>query len=628
MPSRMIELSATGDELVVRFAYNATLVDVVRGISRRRFDRAAKYWACPLEIVVEVVDALVDHGFALAADVRARYVEKGGKGLLSGEEGSSLFDAGAFAAPATVDGANGLGAERGVDGAGAALLVDRARAPGASGPAPTAGPVSLTVSELNARVHRTLARAFPELLWVVGEITGFDRNRHRAHVHFQLMEKEPEGVGADVRPLPQAEMRRSSASGGGIKASVDAVLFARTRAAIEKKLAASDSPFELKDGIEVRLGVRVELYEPKGAFQLVVEEIDPVHTLGKLAQNRAAVLAELEKRGLREKNATLPWPDVPLRVGLITSLGSDAYNDFLNELGRSGYAFEITVADTRMQGQGLERGVVAAIRSFRERAGSFDAIAIVRGGGAKTDLMWFDNLQVALAVATCPIKVISGIGHQRDVSVIDLIAHPEKTPTAAAAALVARVQAFEQRLIDAVREVADLVQARLELERGRVSRAGHGLVASARSIGREQRERLRGALARLRPATRERLRGARRLVDEARLRLASLGRAQARLQRSALARLRQRLDPRALARHLDRSGAKLAALDQLAQSLHPKSVLKRGFAIVRDAAGRTLRDAASIARGSEIVASLARGRLRARVEGTDAEPERSRGGGA
>src|SRR5262249_11433883 len=314
------------------------------------------------------------------------------------------------------------------------------------------------------------------------------------------------------------------AEGGSIRSTVTAVLFERTRREVERTLAQSEAPFELKDGIEVRLQVRVDLYEARGSYQLVVEAIDPVHTLGKLAQNRAAVLAELEKRGLREKNRDLPWPEVPLRVGLITSAGSDAYNDFVNELARSRFAFELTVVDARMQGAGLERGLVRAIERLGARANEFDVLAIVRGGGARTDLLWFDNLAVALAVASCPIKVVSGIGHQRDVSVVDLIAHPEKTPTAAAAVIVARVQGFATRLQASVAQLADRVARALEDEGERLAAAG------------EEFER----------ATRARLREGRRMLLDARVRLLSFARAKARLERAALGGLTRRLDPERL----------------------------------------------------------------------------------
>src|SRR5262249_55454946 len=205
-----------------------------------------------------------------------------------------------------------------------------------------------------------------ETIWIVGEIAGYDRNKHRAHVHFELVEKAAEAPGA-----PGA-VGSAGSDRGAIKASVSAVLFERTRREVERTLAKADAPFELKDGIEVRLEVRVDLYETRGSFQLVVESIDPVHTLGKLAQNRAAVLAELDKLGLREKNRSLPWPEVPLRVGLITSSGSDAWNDIVNELGSSGFAFELTAVEARMQGEKLEAGLVGAIEWFSARAADFD----------------------------------------------------------------------------------------------------------------------------------------------------------------------------------------------------------------------------------------------------------------
>jgi len=431
MAAKQVDVHDGGEELCVTFPYDRRLVEVMRGLPRRRFDGLTKRWLVPAEDARQVVELLVDQGFAITAAARAVYRKQGGTGLPDEAESG--------------DGANGseaVGEENSLfarivakskerDGASVSATTGATPAATTSAPAAAAAAAaSLSVSELNAKVHRALLRAFPEALWIVGEIAGFDRNRHRAHVHFELVEKSPE------------------AEGGAIKASVSAVLFERTRREIERTLATADAPFELKDGIEVRLQVRVDLYETRGAYQLVVEQIDPVHTLGKLAQNRAAVLAELEKLGLREKNRSLPWPEVPLRVGLITSAGSDAYNDFVNELGRAGLAFDLTVVDARMQGEKLEVALVGAIAWFTARAADFDVLAIVRGGGARTDLLWFDNLAVALAVARCPIKIVSGIGHQRDVSVVDLIAHPEKTPTAAAAVIVAHVLEFVDRLED------------------------------------------------------------------------------------------------------------------------------------------------------------------------------------
>ncbi|MSR46741.1 MAG: exodeoxyribonuclease VII large subunit [Planctomycetes bacterium] len=577
---RSIELGATGDgvgdgKVVIRFPYHPTLVNVVRGLSRRNFDSLNKCWCAPVEVLVEVIDTLLPHDFAIGATAREAYAARGG----TREIGAAIAEPPEPAAPMSA----------GCSVARVAPIVT------------SAPPDSWTVSALNARVQQVLRNAFPERLWIVGEIAGFERNRHRPHVWFELIEKEEESAG------------------GGVRATVSAVLFAAARREIERKLAAADVPFELTDGLEVRVAVRVELYAPRGAFQLVVEEVDPVHTLGKLAQDRAKVLAELDRRGLRGRNAALPWPLVPLRVGLITSAGSDAYNDFVNELHRSGYAFAITVADTRVQGAGLEGGLTAALRWFTARAGDFDAVAIVRGGGAKTDLMGFDHLQVALAVATCPLKVIAGIGHQRDVSVVDLISHSEKTPTAAAAAIVLRVAEYEQRLVDGGARLREATLRRLPAEREWLRRMASELATGAAAAGRDAHERLAAARARLAPALQAGLRGERGRLDEARVRLDQLTRGQTRLRAQLLEQLVQRFAPGRFAAALMRRAARLRDLDLRAAALHPRATLRRGFAIVRDAAGRTVRDAAQLPAGARLAATFCHGRVEATVVRSEAE---------
>ncbi len=571
MTGRSIELEGDA-KVVIRFPYHPTLVDVVRGLSRRSFDKLNRCWSAPVESVVEVVDLLVPHGFAVAAAAREAYAARGGTQTL----------------------AEGIVAPAAPRAAVAALFADAPPATAAAAAA-IAPPESWTVSALNSRVQQVLLAAFPQRLWVVGEIAGFERSRHRPHVWFELIEKATDG------------------EGGMVRATVAAVLFANARREIEKKLAAADAPFELKDGLEVRLAVRVELYAPKGSYQLVVEDVDPIHTLGKLAQDRAKVLAELDRRGLRERNRALPWPLVPLRVGLITSAGSDAYNDFVNELSRSGYAFVITAIDTRVQGAGLERGLAAALAWFDTHLDAFDVVAIVRGGGAKTDLMGFDALQVALAVATSPLKVISGIGHQRDVSVVDLIAHSEKTPTAAAAAIVARVAAYEQLLAQGGAALREALGRVLPAERERLRRVAAAVAAGAHAAGRGARERLAAARARLAPALQSGVRSARTALADARVRLGELTRAQGRLRASLLTKLIERFEPARLRATLQRRSARLADLELRAASLHPQATLRRGFAIVRDALGQTIREAAQLAPGAMLHAQLARGQVAATV---------------
>src|SRR5262249_3678400 len=149
----------------------------------------------------------------------------------------------------------------------------------------------------------------------------------------------------------------------------------------------------------------------------------------------------LTERGLVGRNTSLPFPDLPLRVGLVTSLGSDAFNDVLRTLQESGFAFDVTAHGARVQGRLTEPSVLNALDWVRKRAESFDVVLICRGGGSRTDLSWFDSEQLGAAVATFPVPVVVGIGHEQDLSVLDFVGFRRKTPTAAAAYLVERVQA-------------------------------------------------------------------------------------------------------------------------------------------------------------------------------------------
>ncbi len=570
MPGRRLDLSDDLSEIRIEFPYDPRILPVVREIPGRRFDYSLKSWFCPATEVVAVVESLRVHRFELSEEVNRLYRSSKGEDAASAESPPEPIDA------------------------------------------------TWTVSQLNARVREVLLKTFNECFWLVGEITGFDRNRHRRHVYFELAEKEGEGAGTAIR------------------ASVSAVLFERTRIALERKIALqADPPFELQDGIGVRMLVRVELYEPRGAFQVVVEDIDAVHTLGKLAQNRARVLAELERLGVREQNRSLPWPPLPLRVGLITSFGSDAYNDFINELQATGYSFEVTVVSARMQGEALEREVVRAVDYFACRGQDFDVLAIVRGGGSRTDLLWFDSLEVALSVARCPVKIISGIGHQRDVSVVDLIAHREKTPTAAAAAIVARVVECEQKVTESSRRLLDLALDRVEREstrqldqiqrvrrvmrvivppmKERLLRLGHLLSSALERMRAGRRRDLEARADRTRRLAVSILQPSRLRLKEVPLRLIATCRGILRMEAVRWTDVDRRVGPEVFKRLLLRQEQRLHSLLKEARALHPLKVLSRGFAILRDERGRIVRDVANLQVGSRIGARLLRGSLKASV---------------
>ncbi|MFC1515099.1 exodeoxyribonuclease VII large subunit [Candidatus Omnitrophota bacterium] len=277
-----------------------------------------------------------------------------------------------------------------------------------------------TILELNTTVRNLIKGHFTTYIWVCGEIQGLRPDRNKKHTYFELVQKHAQS--------PE------------IAAKVKVALFAGRKPLIDERIAKSQGAFELKNDIEVKFLCEVSLHPPTGQYSLIIIDIDPVYTLGKVAQNRLKIIAELRGQGLLEKNRTLPIPDLPLRIGLITALDSAAYHDFINELNASGFGFKVTAVNSYMQGKGVEGDVIGALKYFNRIKADLDLVVITRGGGSKADLAWFDNQKIAQAIAHLPLPVLSALGHQTDISVTDMVAHTAfKTPTKAGQFLTERI---------------------------------------------------------------------------------------------------------------------------------------------------------------------------------------------
>ena len=266
--------------------------------------------------------------------------------------------------------------------------------------------VTFTVGELTTVVAEALRRAFPDQLWVRGEVQNLKRYPS-GHTYFSLVEK---GTG----------------TGDKVRARLDCVLFRDDRPAVNRALKEVPGA-ELGNDVEVRIRGRVSVYQ--GKLQLVMSAIDPVFTVGGIAANRERVLQALALDGLLDANRRVPLPLVPLRVGLVTSRGSAAFHDFVHELEASRFAFQVAVVDVRVQGAAASRRIVWALRELAARR--VDVVVLARGGGSRSDLAPFDTELVARAIAAMPVPVLTGVGHEVDRSVADEVAHTAcKTPTA------------------------------------------------------------------------------------------------------------------------------------------------------------------------------------------------------
>ena len=452
----------------------------------------------------------------------------------------------------------------------------------------------LSVEELNRKVSSLLETAFPYPVWVRGEIAGNPRPGRRGHAYFQLVEP--------------------SEDGGFPRASVDCALFAGSRASIVRQFARIGEPFDLKEGMSIRVLGRVNLWPKAGRYQLVISAIDAAWSQGTQALRLKRLAEKLRREGVLGLNGRLSLPRLPLRVGLVTSKDSAASRDFLQTLAESRYPFQVFAAWAWMQGERTGSSVSSSLRRLAS-IDDLDAVVLTRGGGSTTDLGWLNDEEIARAIAHSPHPVVSGIGHEIDTTLPDLTASVRaKTPTQAAAILVDSVAGFEADL-DSLGRM--LERSALPALRSEASR----LRSAASSLARAVHLRCGGAsaavdrqLAALIRDTKRLAQGSYRLVDR---RLERLGDAnlskRLRNRRSQLEEVRKALGNgvRAL---LASHGLRLEKLAGLAESRDPERALALGWAIARHADGRLVESVGELSPGDVIDVRLRDGSLSARTE--------------
>ena len=284
---------------------------------------------------------------------------------------------------------------------------------------------SLTLLDLQRMVRATLESRFRDPLWISAEISELKVNRS-GHCYLNLVEK--------------------GATDGAPRAEARAVIW-------KSAYLPMASMFEAATGATLRAGLRVLVrvvvtYHEIYGFSLQIIDIDPRYTLGEIERRRRETIARLQQDGVWDMNRELELPRPTLRIAIVSSDTAAGYQDFMNELGRSTYRFQTTLFRSLMQGDAAEESIVAALRDIAQREEDFDVVAIIRGGGSTSDLALFDSYLIASYVAQFPLPIFSGIGHDKDVSVVDMVAHTSlKTPTAVATKLVEMAD-YEMTLVE------------------------------------------------------------------------------------------------------------------------------------------------------------------------------------
>lgn len=407
----------------------------------------------------------------------------------------------------------------------------------------------ITLSELQRHIKQALEGALPLPVWVVAEVSELKVN-YSGHCYLELVEKSEPARGGT--PIPRAQAR--------------AVIWRQQYAMLSAYFEA-ETGSRLAAGMKILAKVLVSYHELYG-LSLQITDLDASYTLGEVERQKQMTIAQLRADGVWDMNREQELPLLTQRVAIVSSAAAAGYRDFCNELQQGGYAFRTTLFDAVVQGQAAEESICAALAAVAERQEEFDVVVIIRGGGSASDLSCFNSYRLCSYVAQFPLPVVTGIGHDKDTSVADMVAHtPLKTPTAVAAWLTECMARLEGWLADAAMHLSELAVKATQREQLRL-------------------ERMAGEVARLGGT----------YCERARSRMAMLGE-----------QLRSEV-----ARFIERRAMFLQVAESSVEARAPEKILRLGFAVVR-CDGRAVTSAKGL-KGREVDIQLAEGYIKAEVK--------------
>ena len=316
---------------------------------------------------------------------------------------------------------------------------------------------SLTLFDLQRIVRATLEERFSAPVWISAEISEVKLNRS-GHCYLNLVEK--------------------GATDGAPRAEARAVIWRSAYNNIASRfMAATDS--ELRSGIRILVCVIVTYHEVYG-FSLQIIDLDPSYTLGEVERRRRETIERLHADGVWDMNRETEVARPLLRIAVVSSATAAGYRDFIQEVGRSTYPLSITLFEATMQGDSAEKSIIAALERVAEQEQQFDIVALLRGGGSTSDLALFDSYAIASHIAQFPLPVFTGIGHDKDVSVSDMVAHTMcKTPTAVATEIIGSLDEEAWLLDSYAEQLRDITKGIISEQRILIERSTSELTRSA-----------------------------------------------------------------------------------------------------------------------------------------------------
>lgn len=403
-----------------------------------------------------------------------------------------------------------------------------------------------TLFELNRLVRQSIELTLQGDFWVEAELS--EARENNGHCYMELIQKDERGN----TPVARASAKCWRSAWQTVRPEFERV-----------------TGMQLRAGMKVLLCVYPQFHEAYG-FSWIVSDIDPTFTLGDMARRRMEIIKTLKDEGVFDLNKQLPLPMFAQRIAVISSQTAAGYGDFCNQLAGNqyGFRFSIELFPATMQGEGVEKSVIGRLDEIYGREHDFDCVVIIRGGGASSDLSGFDSLALAENIANFPLPVITGIGHDRDETVADMVAHARvKTPTAAAALLIEHLCDVANRIQDCQQRIYNKVAMTMQTEKQRLSRLSQLIPTQFSLVSSRQQARIDLLLARLKTASE------RRIANES-----------------------HRLD----------------LFAQRALSLDPQLLLQRGYSLTV-VNGKTIKDVADLKEGDMIETRLANGKVMSNV---------------
>ena len=420
----------------------------------------------------------------------------------------------------------------------------------------------LTLFELNRLVRDVIEYEMPNEYWVEAELS--ECRETRGHCYMELIQKDEQ----TATPVAKA-----SAKCWASKWMLVRPYFERTTGQ------------RLSPGMKVLLKVYPQFHEAYG-FSWIVTDIDPTYTLGDMAKKRQEIIRQLKEEGVFDLQKELHLPLFCQHIAVISSESAAGYGDFCNQLADNPYGFKFhpQLFPAIMQGEGVEHSIISALEQIYARSRYFDAVVIIRGGGATSDMSGFDTLALAENVANFPLPIITGIGHDRDESILDMVSHTRvKTPTAAAAFLIDHLKRILDILNDSQEQIARLAQQKLTYYKSQLTTLSELLPRLFSNVKIRQESRLDGFYN--------------NIVYLAQQKILN--------SQFSILNLAKTL-PVVLERRLMSEKHRLQLIEEKSKSLDPALLLKRGYSItLKD--GKAIRDANDLKPGDAIETRLANG---------------------